>query len=434
MIELTNSRGPLFKNTMLFFNSYVPINKWDWMAEIPSTIDYISMENLMSRGEFVNLKTAYIANKIVTDDDIQKMCEKVPSLKMLIIKSIKRNVGINSEKFCPNVNTVVIASALDTREIELECIYNLFPNLEFLYIYRCANHVSNTFEFKKLKVLSIAILDTPNLLNQIVAPNLIELDVYKINGFKGEFLSLISNPSLVSLRIDSVLYDDDLLEKNDNLRRLQYYGEQIMFTEKTISYLNKSKIIDLILPCNAFNDVQVAKLKMNYLKCIGVCSTDYSLEQYITKYNDMLNIYGNLNKHQAAILRSQTLFANFNIFDFTNSEWNKFFDLKSVYNSITISNEIVKSTPEEGNWPSFLIGNKTRRVIYMNNELKINISCNSVRTIKDYVSNIVMKLEQKVRLLHLTIRGTCININTLKMNFNGLNIPEIKYTFEPYDL
>lgn len=444
---IPNQRGPLFNNTTDFNECFIP-PKYDfyWHDTLPPSVQFISYGKAMSTNliDVENTRVFYLSDISIFPKQIANFYDRYKPIQ-LIINQIENDGDAQSyEKHEPCELEFLIVRH-QPNSLSLELIAKCFPNLKKLFIVGLYDSTitkeSLPISFLNLVQLS-CIWGVEQTLCKINAPNLESLDIFHVpacvtnekNEIQKIKVPILTQKSLVYLRCDARLYDEQM--SNHNYILLQFYGKNtnVKLSNDFVLGLNKSNCLDLIIPPNGLSVKQIKVLTPAKLRCLGIYINDKHIDEYLNKFKTnriVLLIYGYENPHQAAHIHNKVLRSNFNIIEIAAdkiSDWWRLYERSDLFDAISIKSEIVKTRSEENQWPSYVNLNRTRSIFLKHNNLTLSVSYNNIKSLYDLIETISNALKYKIKCVNLNINGSCMNEDVIRVALAPFRFDEINIT------
>lgn len=447
---IPNHRGPLFNNTTKFSEYFIPPkNDFYWNDTLPSSVQFISYAKAMSTNliDVENTKIFYLSNNSIFPKQIANFYNRYRPTQ-LIINQIENDTDAEHDEPCDLDFLIVRRHEPNSNSLEL--IAKCFPNLKKLFIVGLYSSTiteeSLPISFLNLVQLS-CIWGVEQTLCKINAPNLESLDIYHIQTSDGKNeknqkveIPILTQQTLINLRCDTRLYDEQMMSKHNNYTLLQFYGKNnnVKLSDNFVSGVNKSNCSDLIIPPNGLSVEQINILAPAKLRSLGIYINDKHIDEYLNKYkmNDeiVLLIYGNENLHQAAYIHNKILKSNFNIIKIAadnKSDWWKLYERSDdLFDAICIQSEIVKTRSTENQWPSYVNLNRSRSIFLKHNNLTLSVTYNNIKSIYDLIETVCNASKYKIKCLNLSIIGSHMNEDVIRVALASFRFDEINMDFK----
>lgn len=335
-MEVLNNRGPLFKYTQDYnLNAVVPVT-FHWVNQIPHTfVDIRDIDNTVGKHyDRISLSMPVTYTQIL--EAIVKF-----SPRMLYIHKTIVNDGTLPELGPDPIKLENLKTLVYTGDLKLDFIARFLPNIKHLYIesLNClpsstptaSNECVHNGVFGELKNFSCTLGSSFAL--SIIAPNLVEFNVYKMNGRvtaagNDYHIDLNNYPSLRILRVpdnvrvimakdakSSVLLNtlqfffnvqgavNDSLFLPDSIVRNDIRGffDGNYYIELVARYKPKF----LILPPNVLSSDQLEQLPELGVQSLGI-SVHENLAINCFSLFSLLEVYDSYNMHAAMSVRQTT--------------------------------------------------------------------------------------------------------------------------------
>jgi hypothetical protein len=301
--QYSNDRGPFHQTASLI--SHTSPYKFIW--DKPSSLS-MTAKNFHEFSS--NLPEAYIHDWIC-EKTLLRIVTHFTNLKFIFIKKLMLNESFSVEeakKWGETPEFSKIKTAAITFGVNLEIIFNLFPNLESFYTIRIIGDVKSNLTMPKLKYLSLY-YGNIKMVNKIIAP-LEELDIISVDD-KANLVGPRLKHFVKKLRISIDFYN--YINLNQDFKILQFY---YVGKPKEDETLLKVKLEDFIAPYNTFSPSFIDKLYEKYKDDKNFKLGAYITDPYIQNYLKFKNI--NLYDDNKIIhVRDKNVVCNFFIFDYT---------------------------------------------------------------------------------------------------------------------
>lgn len=473
--ELTNNRGPLFTSTDNFYENFIPnLNRWNWSGDLPDSVLQASYANLKLFTLPDKLNCCAISDKIITIKQLHEM-RRVIKAPMIILNDLSLDddvdddVALDISKETKNViETLVIRKPTVSAKI-FHYIEKYMPHVRYLYMFHVEGIVQENVTLPNLKTLSMVQTEL-KLLAKIKAPVLESLDVYKLMNVSPqesssssshlsrmrliENISILTQGTVKKLRIDTAILMHVPQEIfTDRYERLQFFGDAVLLDRK---YIKLDLLLhafqqasDIIIPPNLFT--ASSPIKLNILsKTCGIYHSDQHIETYLSDELLNLKIYDTSNPYKTAIIRNNTLYANFNII--TDPTWS-FLLTKNYFKDIKIRHEIIQQQPGKILGISdYVISTRPTRTLHFDKikgNLSMTLSCTSAIKIRDSLFSILINLHEHniiIKSVKLIILGMCKHEQYLRTNLfkpvansiptevSNVLLNNLEFEFKPLDL
>lgn len=447
--QIPNNRGPLFNNTTNFNEYFIPTkHDFYWQDTLPSSVQFISYGRAMSTNliDIENTRIFYLSDTSIFPKQIVDFYNKYKPIQ-LIINQIENDGDAKSSEKHEQCDLEFLIVRHQPNFLSLELIAECFPNLKKLFVVGLYDSTitekSLPISFLNLVRLS-CIWGVEQTLCKIHAPNLESLDIYHMHNIstneRNEIqkikIPILTQQSLIYLRCDTRLYDEQMSKHNYIL--LQFFGKNnnVKLSDDFVSGLNQSNCLDLIIPPNSLSVKQIKVLAPEKLRCLGIYINDEHIDEYLNKFKmngKVLLIYGYENPHQAAHIHNKILKSNFNIIKFAADKtfyWWKLYERSDLFDAISIKSEIVKTRSKENQWPGYVNLNRTRSIFLKHDSLTLSVSYNNIKNIYDLIETIFNALKYKIKSVNLIINGSHMNEDVIRVALASFRFHEINIRFK----